>query len=590
MKKKFFAVATLALAFAFAFTASAAYDLGSTTLKRGSKGAAVSQLQMALNACNSAGLSTDGIFGGGTDSAVKAFQASKGLGADGLVGSKTKAALNSCGSSTPSTPSSSAALCPNGMTLASNCTMSPNASNWGSSSAEGYVTDAASDSANRVSDVYESESDKVVHGFRVTAKLADQRVERVQVIFDNNSGNGSENLAKYISSVSLWNGSTKLATMSVADADRSQTDESYTFNFTGLTSVIAKDQVGRFYVSVNANGSIDTNDTTADWTISIPSSGFRASSPNGVYVTGFTSGSVSNVTNLSFGKFASSGVKAVISLAASSPLAYTQEVSKTTAENNVTLLDFNVKAEVSPVTLRNVPIQLTSVAAPSVFMNNLKLMRDGQIVADIAPAAFSTFTNLSSSLATVPAGQTVKYSVVADFKSQGSTYGTYGNGTTVSAKIATIASGTSGFSIVDSAGDQVTSRSGSANGYTVTLASEGASASLVGTGTYLAPDTDGSTMDGTIAISFNVTAFGGEIELADDGSDIGYTLTGSTETDAIVTVDGLTVNGSNDFVIPEGQTRKVTLSLKHYGVTGFVRLTVNTVAGTPVTNIKTSDF
>lgn len=587
MKKKFFAVAAFAFAFAFAFSASAAFELGSTTLKRGSKGAAVSQLQMALNSCNAAGLSTDGIFGRGTEAAVKAFQASKGLTADGLVGNQSKAALNSCGSTTPTTPVS--ALCPNGMTLASNCTMSPNSSSWGTSSAEGYITDAASDSANRVSDIYESESDKVVHGFRVTARLADQKVERVQVVFDRTSpiGSSSENLAKYISGVSLWNGSTKIATISVADADRSQTDESYTFNFTGLNAIIAKDTVGRFYVSVNANGSIDSNDTSADWTVKIPSSGFRATSPNGVYVTGFTSGTVADVTNLSFGKFSSSGVKAVVSLAASSPLAYTQEVSKTTATNNVTLLDFNVKAEVAPVTLRNLPVTLTSVNTPSNFINNLKLMRDGQIVADVAPAAVVTFTNLSTGLATVPAGQTVKYSVVADFKAQGSTYGTYGNGTTVSAKITSISLGD--WSVVDAAGDQITSRSGSANGYTVTLASAGSSASLVGS-SYIAPTTGNSTADGSISISFNVTAFGGDVVLADDGTDLTYALTGSTETDAILTVDGLTVDGNGDFTIPEGQTRKVTLSLKHNTVTGFVRLTVTAVDGTPVTNIKSLDY
>ncbi|MGD1849242.1 MAG: peptidoglycan-binding protein [Cyanophyceae cyanobacterium] len=35
----------------------------------------------------------DGIFGRGSDRAVKAFQAQKGLGADGIVGANTRKAL-----------------------------------------------------------------------------------------------------------------------------------------------------------------------------------------------------------------------------------------------------------------------------------------------------------------------------------------------------------------------------------------------------------------------------------------------------------------------------------------------------------------
>ena len=52
-------------------------------LKKGSKGKEVKQLQEALE------IGADGIFGSGTESAVKKFQKSNGLVADGIVGSKT---------------------------------------------------------------------------------------------------------------------------------------------------------------------------------------------------------------------------------------------------------------------------------------------------------------------------------------------------------------------------------------------------------------------------------------------------------------------------------------------------------------------
>jgi putative chitinase len=57
------------------------------TLRRGSKGPAVKQMQQKL------GIPADGDFGPGTEMAVKKWQAANGLTADGIVGPKTLAAL-----------------------------------------------------------------------------------------------------------------------------------------------------------------------------------------------------------------------------------------------------------------------------------------------------------------------------------------------------------------------------------------------------------------------------------------------------------------------------------------------------------------
>lgn len=95
MKK--FVISSVAVAsFAFALVASAATaaDMGSVTLRQGSRGAAVSALQSNLNNCAGQSLSTDGIFGSGTAAAVRAFQSSKGLTVDALVGNGTKSALS----------------------------------------------------------------------------------------------------------------------------------------------------------------------------------------------------------------------------------------------------------------------------------------------------------------------------------------------------------------------------------------------------------------------------------------------------------------------------------------------------------------
>ncbi|MDO4838933.1 MAG: peptidoglycan-binding domain-containing protein [Clostridia bacterium] len=66
---------------------------GSTTLKKGSQGQYVANLQGHLQDKIDATVKQDGIFGDATEKAVIAFQKKAGLTADGLVGKKTKEAL-----------------------------------------------------------------------------------------------------------------------------------------------------------------------------------------------------------------------------------------------------------------------------------------------------------------------------------------------------------------------------------------------------------------------------------------------------------------------------------------------------------------
>ncbi len=74
------------------FTASVSAATYST-VKKGSKGEDVKTLQTMLNKVDKAGLTVDGIFGSGTEKAVKNFQKANSLTVDGIVGSKTWAAL-----------------------------------------------------------------------------------------------------------------------------------------------------------------------------------------------------------------------------------------------------------------------------------------------------------------------------------------------------------------------------------------------------------------------------------------------------------------------------------------------------------------
>lgn len=73
-------------------------------LRRGSRGSAVSTLQARLTTSGFNPGPVDGVFGTGTDTAVRAFQRGRGLVADGIVGSLTWAALRR---STPVNPAPS---------------------------------------------------------------------------------------------------------------------------------------------------------------------------------------------------------------------------------------------------------------------------------------------------------------------------------------------------------------------------------------------------------------------------------------------------------------------------------------------------
>jgi len=70
------------------------YNLGITTLKLGSKGDAVKELQRFLNDTMKLKIKVDGILGKNTIAIIKKWQKARGLVADGLVGTKTKAIMN----------------------------------------------------------------------------------------------------------------------------------------------------------------------------------------------------------------------------------------------------------------------------------------------------------------------------------------------------------------------------------------------------------------------------------------------------------------------------------------------------------------
>ncbi|KKQ18795.1 MAG: Peptidoglycan-binding domain 1 protein, partial [Parcubacteria group bacterium GW2011_GWC1_36_9] len=71
-----------------------AYNFGAVTLRNGSRGEAVKELQRFLNARLNLGLVIDGKLGLKTIAVIKQWQRDNGLAPDGLVGARTKARMN----------------------------------------------------------------------------------------------------------------------------------------------------------------------------------------------------------------------------------------------------------------------------------------------------------------------------------------------------------------------------------------------------------------------------------------------------------------------------------------------------------------
>jgi hypothetical protein len=70
------------------------YNFGTLTLKNGSRGAGVMELQRFMNRFLNLGLVIDGKLGPKTIAVIKKWQSDHGLVADGLIGNKTKAMMN----------------------------------------------------------------------------------------------------------------------------------------------------------------------------------------------------------------------------------------------------------------------------------------------------------------------------------------------------------------------------------------------------------------------------------------------------------------------------------------------------------------
>jgi len=246
MSKLKFLIGTLVVSgFAVAMTASAACDLGVSTLKVGSKGVSVSAMQSIL------GVNPDGNFGPMTKAAVVAWQANHGLVADGVVGAMTRSAMAAtCGATVVTTPTTTTTV----SGTAGDATISDNVSK--------NVKDA----------VKEGDEEKVL-GLKVEAEDSDISLTNIKISLANaysttNDKAASEKLTNYIDEVKVYLGDEEVGSVDASDFSKaSGTPDEFTKSISLSNAVVKEGEYEYLYLAVVASDSIDSDDQLAKWVI-----------------------------------------------------------------------------------------------------------------------------------------------------------------------------------------------------------------------------------------------------------------------------------------------------------------------------------
>ncbi len=522
-----FLIGTFVFAVALmASSAFAAMDFGTTTLREGSRGEYVKNVQTLVGAI------PDGAFGPMTKAKVATWQSVNGLTADGIFGPMSMAKAN--GMTTPVTPVTPGSLCPNGMTLASNCTVAPGttttvtlcpngmtlASNCMSAPGTTGTTGALMGGAGSLQtvdvlstysneDVLEGSNDTKVMGFEFEADNgSDLAIQNVRLEFEM-TGTGNTRMNKYMSNVSVWQGSTKVGSANVSEFSESSDVYSKAINLSN--AVIRDGEKSKFYVSVDALSNIDSNDFNEDWTVTLES--VRFMDATGVVVTDSNTGDLGQSVDFSFEDLTSSGdLELKATEGSNSPTAQVVEVDDVSDTTDVLLLEVKLAAKGSDMTVDELEFNITPTGAnANVIVKEYMLLVDGKEIDSIAAGSIVStatgtilFTDLEDDFMVKKDGS-VTVRLVADINDL---EGTFDNGDSILASFTNanfIAS-----SVDDKEGDILANgdRSGSVTGEAQTFYNDGIQVSLVSV------DNSSVTIDGAnndraeLIIKFKVTAIG----------------------------------------------------------------------------------
>jgi len=169
------------------------------------------------------------------------------------------------------------------------------------------ISDVKKDSAYSAEQVTEGAVDQKVAGFTVKADTGSNLTfQTLNLDLKMTAGAGSTNLNRYFNSVSVWEGSTKVATVNAVDFTKSGT--TYSKNITLAGASVLAGQTNEFYITVDAATNIDSADLGHNtWTATVQ--GLRYVDGMGAIMTDTTTGDLPYVQIFSFETSATAGSK-----------------------------------------------------------------------------------------------------------------------------------------------------------------------------------------------------------------------------------------------------------------------------------------
>jgi hypothetical protein len=341
------------------------------TLQKGMSDPEVTTLQQVLKTDSSIypeGLVT-GYFGSLTEAAVKKFQAKYGLDQVGIVGPATRAKLNSlyCGTAQQTTTTTP--------------TTTPTTAAYGNLSVNKVPV------ANPSYTYYDGGTYELFAGeFKATG--SDITVRKIGIDITT-----SANVLPWqkFSTISLWEGSTKLAELAVNQANLIENvfASNYTLNVAGLNWVIPNGQKKTLTVKATLLPTLTTAARNASFTVSMNSSTVYTDTAGVVYTTLDVTGKNLSATIGSVGEANSANL--IVSLATDNPVK-SNVIASTSNTTAVTLLKFTVKndSDVSATLNRATTTVVASNTTTTSYVTAVELWDGSTRVQTAAPTWTTT--------------------------------------------------------------------------------------------------------------------------------------------------------------------------------------------------------
>ena len=532
--------------FAIASIAGAqGYTFG-TNLTVGSTGADVVALQTWLIANGysipaiASGAASKGYFGAQTQTAVKAYQAAKGIPSTGFVGPLTRGALNG-GSSAPV-----AVGCPAGYvcTAVGGTPVTPATPGVISTPGVEGILSVTQSNAGVSSTVYEGQTMAAVLGFDVEAKNSDILVQRVKL----NLGTETKIYNKIYSKVYLVDGSAVLASVDLNSSTVVKDGSNYTVTFSGFNALVSKGSKKNLTVKADVRPSIDTTDLSSNYTITL----WTTNAVRGVDGAGIDQYAGTSAITKTINVDASLAENATLKISTNTATQKANDVvaaegSDEAQYSKLPVLTFDLKAEKDSVKITDLTVDITKSGTGGATASTTVYLYEGSTELD--NASYSSGSALFSDVDLIVSKDSTRtLTVMVDIDGA--------NGT-----VSQIAADIDTADVVSEnmAGDSIT-ESGSATGETMYVRNLGPVFALVSKSATRAAlssnDTSGiATSTGTGKFSLTIKAVGGDISFGSAGSTTPAFATTTTSVSSVYrngaangTVAANTSAGSNAIV------------------------------------------